>query len=107
MVAMEKIVKQVTTKTDIATSYILNTTDSVSDEMKKTIETHIAPVRLSVLKRYPVLFSLLVTFGLATTYYGFEKILSQSEVLNQYPLLILGIGVVILTFTGTLFKKMK
>jgi len=104
---MKEIIKQVTTTTDTATTYALGTADVVSAEMKKTIETHVAPVRKSVLKRYPVFFSMLALFGLATTYYAFEKILSQYEILNQYPWLILLLGVSVLTFTGTLYKKMK
>lgn len=102
MLNMKKIIKEVTAKT----TYALDTADMMSGEMKKTIETHVAPVRQSVLKRYPVLFSMIGVFGVATTYYGFEKILSQYDILNQYPWLILLLGVSVLAFTGALYKRL-
>lgn len=104
---MVKVIKQVTTTTDEATTYVLNQADVVSSEVRQTIETNVAPIRTSVLKRYPVLFSLLTVFGLAATYYAFEKILGQYEVLNNNPWLILILGITILTFTGTIYKKME
>jgi len=104
---MKKTTDVITKTANTTTTYVLDTTDVISSEVKQTIESHVAPLRQSVLKRYPVLFSFLGIFGLATTYYGFEKILSQYDLLNQYPWLILGLGVAVLTFTGTLYKRMN
>ncbi len=103
---MKKIFKKATETTEHTTKMMLDKTDVISDELKRVIEERVAPVRTSVLQRYPVLFSFLITFGLATTYYGFERILAQYEVLNNNPWLIMLIGVGVLTFTGTLYKKM-
>ena len=103
---MKKIFKKATETTENTTKMMLDKTDVISDELKRVIEERVAPVRTSVLQRYPVLFSFLITFGLATTYYGFERILAQYEVLNNNPWLIMLIGVGVLTFTGTLYRKM-
>jgi len=103
---MKHVFKRITTTADAVTSYTLDGADSVSGEMKRTIETHVSPLRQSVLRRYPVLFSILGIFGVATTYYGFEKILSQYAVLQSHPWLILLLGLSVLTFTGHLYKRL-
>lgn len=102
---MKKVIKQVGSTTNVATTYMLDKTDKVSVELKKGMEERVNPLRTSFAKRYPILFSLLAAFGIATTYYGFEKILSQYEFLNRHPELILLLGVSILALTGSLYKK--
>ena len=72
----------------------------------KELDAYVSPVRSSVLRRFPILFTLLTTFGVAATFLAFEKILTQYELLNRYPWLILLIGVSALAFTGTLYKKL-
>jgi len=103
---MKKVLQQVERMTKETTVQVLDKTDHVSGQVNRTFNEYVAPVRSSVLKRFPVLFSLLVVFGIATTYYAFEKILSQYEVLNQHPWLILLLGISILAFTGRLYKKL-
>lgn len=73
----------------------------------KELDSYVAPVRSSVLRRFPILFTLLTTFGVAATFLAFEKILAQYELLNRYPWLILLIGLSTLAFTGTLYKKLE
>lgn len=90
-----------------AVNELVDLTDIVTAEVSKQVNSYIAPVRKSALKRFPVTFSLLATFGLSTTYYGFEKILSQYDFLNQNPWFILLIGIAVLTFTGLLYKKIS
>lgn len=103
---MKQVLEQVERVTKQTTVQVLDTTDKVSGQMNRTFNQYVEPVRTSVLKRYPVLFSLLVAFGIATTYYAFEKILSQFEILNRYPWLILLLGISVLAFTGRLYKKL-
>lgn len=57
------------------------------------------------LRRIPLLLPLLATFGLVTTYYGFEKFLDQTILVN-YPLEMIGVGVLILLFTGAAATKL-
>ncbi len=104
---MKHVFQRIATTADVVTSYTLDSADSVSGEVKKTIETHVSPLRHSFVRRYPVLFSILGIFGVATTYYGFEKILSQYEMLQSHPWLILVVGLAVLTFTGHLYKKLN
>lgn len=64
------------------------------------------PYRRSVLRRFPVLFSLLVTFGIAATYFGFERIITETSWLGERPWLILSVGLATLALTGKLYKKL-
>lgn len=86
---------------------VLDTVDTVVSGTGATIEHHVSPVRNSVLKRFPVLFSLLTTFGVAATFLGFEQLILKSNLLDKYPELILALGVIILVFTGKIYKKLS
>jgi len=72
----------------------------------KTVDGYVMPVRETIFKRFPVLFSLLVTFGVIATFLGVEQVLLQYELLRTHPELILLTGVTILIFTGRLYKKL-
>jgi hypothetical protein len=48
-------------------------------------------------KRFPVIFTLLVTFGTVITFSG---------ILYNNPVITLLVGVLILLFTGTLYKRL-
>ncbi len=87
------------------------------NDLSKEIETTVSsvvrgtdavlqPYRKSVFRRFPILFTLLVTFGIAAVFYGFERVIADSIWLGSRPWLILGIGLLILALTGTLFKKL-
>lgn len=62
--------------------------------------------RDSVFKRLPIVFTLLGTFGLVATFYGFQHIITAVPLLANNPYLTLGIGLLVLFFTGTLYKKL-
>jgi uncharacterized membrane-anchored protein YitT (DUF2179 family) len=62
--------------------------------------------RDSAFKRLPLLFTLLGTFGLMSTFYGFQHIIQEIPLLANNPFIALVIGLVTLLFTGTLYKKL-
>lgn len=62
--------------------------------------------RQSAFHRFPLLFTMLTTFGLVATLYGFERLIDKAEFLSDNPLILLGLGVVTLVVTGTLYKKL-
>ncbi len=62
--------------------------------------------RKSVFRRFPLVFTLLGTFGVVCTFYGFNKILAKIPLIAHNPYIALVIGVIILLFTGTLYKKL-
>lgn len=89
------------------TSNTFNTVDGVVTKATTEVDTYIRPIRTSILKRFPIMFSLLTTFGVATTFLGFEKIVTAIPMLDQNPILLLILGISILAVTGTLYKKLS
>ena len=90
-----KEVEQIVDVVDKTVSSVLQHTDELVD-----------PVRQSVFRRFPTLFILLVTFGVSATIYGFELLLSQWGLFADRPWLILGMGMLVLIGTGTLYRKL-
>ena len=60
----------------------------------------------SAIQRFPLIFTLLVAFGLVATFDGFEGVMDRMG-LSQNPYLLLAIGIIILTFTGNLYKRLE
>jgi uncharacterized integral membrane protein len=89
------------------TETAFNTVDGAMTKATTEVDTYIRPLRQSVLKRFPILFSLLTTFGVATTFLGFEKIVSTIPLLDEHPFVMLILGISILALTGTLYKKLS
>ncbi len=76
------------------------------DQTEKKIEEVVAPVRKHVLKRFPILFLLLVTVGVTATMSGMERSLLQISFYQDNPAIVLIIGLGLLVLTGTLYKKL-
>jgi len=85
---------------------VVGTFEQRVGEAVRNTERIAAPYRESLFKRFPIFFTLAVTFGLVTTFYGFERMISLIPWLNDRPLLILMIGLMTLALTGTLYKKL-
>ena len=58
----------------------------------------------SVFERFPLLFSVLGSIGLALTFYGFEKVIDELPFFADRPEIVLVSGLVILLITGTMYK---
>lgn len=56
--------------------------------------------------RYPLLFTLLGAFGIVIANNGIQGLIAKVEWLNRNPIITLIIGLLILLFTGTLYKKL-
>jgi hypothetical protein len=73
---------------------------------EKAVVSKLSQGRQSVFDRFPLLFTMLATFGVVATFYGFERIIDRVELLSDNPLILLGVGVLTLIFTGTLYRKL-
>jgi hypothetical protein len=62
--------------------------------------------RDGVFARFPLVFTLLGTFGVTTTYYGFQHIIDKIPFFANDPYLTLVVGLTVLILTGTLYKKL-
>jgi len=61
----------------------------------------------NTLKKYPVTFSLIVLFGVIAVLHGFERIIDEIAFLDENPFIIFLVGLAILIFTGSLYKKLN
>lgn len=77
------------------------------EDLTKQLNDHIEKQGKGVFKRYPVTFALLATFGITAVSSGIKEIVEGMETFNQHPLALLFIGIVVLIFTGSLFKKLS
>jgi len=59
-----------------------------------------------VLRRYPLIFALLVTFGVAAILDGLKFFFDDIKFFKEHPFVLILIGVAILILTGTLYKKL-
>jgi len=62
--------------------------------------------RESVAERYPLTFALAGTFGLVSTFYGFEKIIDNIPLFVNNPWILLVVGLTTLLVTGLALRKL-
>lgn len=62
--------------------------------------------RRTAFERHPFLFSTLGLFGLVATWQGFDDIVERIDYFDAYPSVLLGIGLLILLFTGRLYRHL-
>jgi len=63
--------------------------------------------RVSAEHRFPFLVALLAGFGLVSTFYGFEKIIDEIDLLASNPWILLVTGLSLLALTGTIYTKLR
>ena len=81
-------------------------TNSLNKAEKQLIEK-LVEKRVKVQTKYPLLFIMLVTFGAVATLQGFQRIIDKIPILNNNPWILLVAGLLTLTATGTLYKKLN
>jgi hypothetical protein len=82
----------------------------IEEEITKVgnnVTQHAKGLRDSTFTRFPIIFSLLTTFGLVATLYGFEKVIDNISFLSNHPEILLIVGLATLAGTGTLYKKLS
>lgn len=85
---------------------LFGTVDGTVEKIEERVRTMVVPVRKTVFERFPVTFTLLVTFGLVATMRGLDLLLAKLWYLNEHPLVLTLVGLLILVTTGTLYKKL-
>jgi hypothetical protein len=61
----------------------------------------------SVFSKYPITFSFLGLFGVMSVLHGFDAVIFKIPFLNNHPIFVFTIGLVILIFTGSLYKRLQ
>ena len=72
---------------------------------EKLIEK-IVEKRVKVQDKFPILITLLGTFGFVSVLYGFEKMIDNIDFFVSHPIVLFVTGLVILAITGSLYKKL-
>ncbi len=98
--------KKVSEKTKIALATMIGQVEDLASQAGSEIEVVVRPIRSSILRRYPVIFALLVTIGATATFLGLENTLMSLSLFVQKPWLLLLSGIAILILTGKLYKKL-
>ncbi len=60
----------------------------------------------NVFGRYPLLFALLIVFGVTMVTQGIKDFLEQISFFHNNPFVMILLGLIILIITGTLYKKL-
>lgn len=61
----------------------------------------------NVFSRYPLLFALLIVFGVTMVTQGIKDLISEIPIFQNSPLVMLLFGLLVLIITGTLYKKLE
>lgn len=77
------------------------------ERLTEQVNSMLGQMSKSVFKRYPLTFAILILFGVIAVSEGAKGILMSLGLLDNNPLYLLFIGLIILTFTGTLYKKLN
>lgn len=75
-------------------------------ELEEHVVQRLAQSRNNAVAKFPLLFTLLTTFGIVATFYGFEHLIDRTAWLSENPLVLLSIGLGTLLLTGALYKKL-
>ncbi len=75
-------------------------------EKEKAVAQRLSAKKQHALDKFPLLFTMLGTFGLVATLYGFEGLIDKVDVLADNPFILLCVGVLTLIGTGSLYKKL-
>lgn len=84
----------------------LKSTAQTVETLARETDRSIEPLRNSVFKRFPILFTLLVTFGVAATFFGFERFFETVPFFYNHPIITILMGLAILVLTGKLYAKL-
>lgn len=61
----------------------------------------------NVFTRYPLLFALLIVFGVTMVTQGTKDLLNEIPIFQNSPFIMFLMGLLVLIITGTLYKKLE
>ena len=78
---------------------------ALSEKERQLVES-ISHKRERAFERFPLVFTLLASFGLVATFYGFERVIDRFQIFSDNPFILLITGISTLILTGTLYSKL-
>lgn len=82
---------------------VLEHIENLSNQVNKMMASRTK----NVFRRYPVTFGLLIVFGAIAVHEGLKGLMKDLGLLDISPWYLIVAGLVILTITGTLYKKLE
>lgn len=79
--------------------------EKVASKATDSIERQVHPIRKSLIKRFPIVFILMVTIGFVLTSFGTEMFLERNTFFSNNPLVACILGIMLLVITGAAYKK--
>jgi len=76
-------------------------------EKEHVFKEKVGQKRQTLFEKFPLPFTLMGSFGLVATFYGFEKLIDKIDFLSSNPWILLGIGLALLMVTGSFYNKLK
>jgi hypothetical protein len=70
-------------------------------------ERAVLAYRKTAFERFPALFGTLGLFGGVATVFGLERVMEETVVFSRHPVATLIAGLLILAFTGALYKRLS
>lgn len=77
--------------------------EDLSSKMNSIMESRAK----NILRRYPITFGILILFGVISINEGLKGILEELGLLEINAWYLLGLGVLVLIITGTIYKKLN
>jgi len=77
------------------------------EDLSNQVNKAMASRTKAVWSRYPITFGLLIFFGAMAFHEGLKGLMRDFGLLDINPFYLLVTGLVILTITGTLYKKLE
>lgn len=80
--------------------------EDILKHIEKTIDKKLRGDRKSI-RKHPILFGILGTFGMVSVVIGLEGIITQIPYLHNNPYILVIFGVIILFFTGAIYRLLE
>lgn len=77
------------------------------EQMVKEIHDSAGKYSKPAFKRYPLSFTLLITFSVAAILHGFQLWTDDVSVFHEHPWLLILIGTTTLILTGNIYRALK
>ena len=77
------------------------------EELVSEVQERASRYTEPVLARYPLLFTFLIVFSAAAILDGFRMITDDIPFFKEHPVVLMGIGILMLLLTGKLYESLE
>jgi heme/copper-type cytochrome/quinol oxidase subunit 4 len=74
-----------------------------AEKLVEETNNKVSQKKRSLMRRYPISFSLLIVFGVVAVHDGIKGLIEEFG-FTSHPVMLLVVGIIVLVFTGAIFK---